>query len=168
MDEQNQKQRVELKKQHERTKRTLKIVGVLIAVAGLGLAVIGLVDMVSSASAGEMPSLFWGLIAGIPMLGVGGMLCLTGFRKEISRYLKNESVPVINETGREIAPAIGAMATAAKNAGENICPHCGKPNDEEAKFCRHCGGELSVICPNCGEKVKDGEFCDKCGTPLHR
>ena len=52
MDEQNQKQRAELKKQHERTKRTLKIVGVLIAVAGLGLAVIGLVDMVSSASAG--------------------------------------------------------------------------------------------------------------------
>ena len=103
MDEQNQKQRAELKKQHERTKRTLKIVGVLIAVAGLGLAVIGLVDMVSSASAGEMPSLFWGLIAGIPMLGVGGMLCLTGFRKEISRYLKNESVPVINETGRELS-----------------------------------------------------------------
>lgn len=34
-----------------------------------------------------------------------GIVCLTfGFRKEITRYVKNESVPVINEAGEELQP----------------------------------------------------------------
>ena len=166
MDERNAEQQAELKKKHERTKRTLKIIGVVIAVIGLGLAVMGGVDMISSVSDDKMPTLFWGLIVGLPMLGIGGMFCLMGFRKEITRYVKNETVPVINETGQEIRPAISAIAGAVKNAEGNICPHCGNPNDETAKFCRHCGAELSVVCPSCGEKVKAGKFCDKCGKLL--
>lgn len=167
MNEPNKEQQEELKKKHERTKRKLKIIGIIVAVAGLGFTVMGFVDMISSTSKGEMPALFWGLIVGLPMLGIGGMLCLTGFRREITRYMKNESVPVINETGREIAPAVSAIAGAVKDSEGNVCPHCGNPNDENAVFCRHCGGELLVTCPSCKEKVKNGKFCDKCGKPLH-
>ena len=167
MNGQNREQQTELMKKHERTKRNLKIIGALIAAAGLGLAVMGFVDMFSSISAGETPTLFWGLIAGLPMLGIGGMLSMMGFRKEIMRYVKNESVPVLNEAGNEIVPAVGAIANAAKNAEGTICPHCGNPNDENAIFCRHCGSELIVICPHCGERAKDGKFCDKCGKSLH-
>ena len=167
MDDPAAKQQAELKKKHERTKRKLKIIGAIVAVAGLGLAIMGFADMVVSTSEGEMPTLFWGMIAGLPMLGIGGGICMMGFRKEITRYVKNEAIPIINETGQEITPAISAMASAVKNTEGNICPHCGNPNDDEAKFCRHCGAELLVVCPHCGEKVKDGKFCDKCGQPLH-
>ena len=44
--------------------------------------------MIISTSEGEMPTLFWGMIVGLPMLGIGGVLCLMGFRKEITRYVK--------------------------------------------------------------------------------
>ena len=63
---------------HEKTKKILKIVGPVVALCGLGLAIMGFVDMIISTQNGEMPSLFWGLIAGLPMLGIGGMICLMG------------------------------------------------------------------------------------------
>ena len=62
MNEPNKEQQEELKEKHERTKRKLKIIGIIVAVAGLGFTVMGLVDMISSTSKGEMPALFWGLI----------------------------------------------------------------------------------------------------------
>lgn len=151
---------------HEKTKKILKIVGPVVALCGLGLAIMGFVDMIISTQNEEMPSLFWGLMAGLPMLGIGGMICLMGYRRELSRYVKNESVPVINEAGEEITPAVSAIAGAVKGTEENICPHCGKGNADDAKFCRHCGGELTITCPVCGEKVKDGKFCEKCGAKL--
>lgn len=162
-----QEQTEELKAKHRRTKRTLKIVGVIIAVAGLGLVIMGFTDMILASSEGESPSLFWGLIAGLPMLAIGGALCLMGFRKEMARYIKNESVPVLNEAGQELTPAVNAVVSTAKNAEGNLCPHCGGANEEAAKFCRHCGSAFFVTCPHCGETVKEGKFCDKCGSPLH-
>lgn len=152
---------------HERTKKILKITGIIVVSAGAVLTIIGLVSFFSAFGGGEAPRLFWCTLLGLPMLGVGGMICMLGFKREITRYVKNESVPVINEAGEEIAPAVGAIADAARGeSGENLCPHCGKPNTDEAKFCRHCGGELTVTCPVCGEKVKDGKFCDNCGAKL--
>ena len=152
---------------HEKTKKKLKIAGPIIVLCGLGLAIMGFVDMIISTQNGEMPSLFWGMMAGLPLLGIGGMVCAMGYRREVAKYIKNESVPVINEAGEEIAPAVSAIARAAKSeSGENLCPHCGKPNDDGAKFCRHCGNELLVTCPACGEKVKHAEFCVKCGAKL--
>lgn len=157
-----------LKKKHARTKRALKILGTVMVAAGLGLVVMGIVDMAASISNGEMPALFWGLMVGLPMLGFGGMFCMMGFRKELIRYSKDETVPIINEAGQEIVPAIGAVSGAVKHAEGDLCPHCGKANDDGAKFCRHCGAKLLTECPHCGESVKDGAFCDKCGNPLHK
>lgn len=153
-------------KKHEKTKKILKIIGPIIALCGLGLAIMGFADMIISSEKGEMPSLFWGLIAGLPLIAIGAMISLTGFRREIIRYTKNESVPVVNEAGEEIAPAVSAIASAAKGAERNICPDCGKPNEEGAKFCRHCGKPLYITCPVCGEQVRAGAYCDKCGAKL--
>lgn len=153
-------------KKHEKTKKILKIIGPIIALCGLGLAIMGFADMIISTRKGEMPSLFWGLIAGLPLIAIGAMISLTGFRREIIRYTKNESVPVVNEAGEEIAPAVSAIASAAKGAERNICPDCGKPNEEGAKFCRHCGKPLYITCPVCGEQVRAGAYCDKCGAKL--
>ena len=132
---------------HERTKLILKIAGIAMVVCGLALAITGFADMIAST-------------------GRGMMFCLTGFRREISRYMKNESVPVVNEAGKEITPAISAIAGAAKSADATICPHCGKTNSDGAKFCRHCGNKLTVTCPACGAEVSAGDFCENCGAKL--
>ena len=161
-----EKDRAEALKKYRRIKLALKIAGPIVAAAGLGLTVMGFADMFLSTADGGSPSLFWGLIAGLPLLGVGGMLCLAGFRREIVRYTKDETVPVLNEAGQELTPAVSAIAGAVKSAGEDLCPHCGEPNEKDAKFCRHCGSAFFVTCPHCGETVKDGKFCDKCGEPL--
>ncbi len=47
------------------------------------------------------------------------------------------------------------------------CAACGKPNADDARFCAHCGAELSARCPSCGAEVGgDVAFCSSCGTAL--
>ena len=54
--------------------------------------------------------------------------------------------------------------------GENmICPKCHTPNDDEEKFCKNCGFQLSSsrICPECGEtNDSNSKYCKECGTVL--
>ena len=113
-----------MNKKHERTKFILKIIGPIVIAAGLACAVTGFTDMIISTNEGDMPQLFWLMIIGLPALGIGGMITLTAFRREITSYVKNEAVPVINETGEEIAPAVSAIASAARANNEDACPFC--------------------------------------------
>jgi hypothetical protein len=97
------------------------------------------------------------------------MLLLSGYHKEIRRYVKNETVPIINETSEEVAPAVSNVARAV-SAGLNsntLRCSCGEINEEGNKFCTKCGKPLYVVCPNCGEESRnDNSFCGKCGTKL--
>ena len=77
---------------HERTKKKLKIIGITLLAAGAALVITGFVDFIKNISTFNQPQLFWCLIVGFPMLGFGGMVTAMGFRKEIARYVKNESV----------------------------------------------------------------------------
>lgn len=50
-----------------------------------------------------------------------------------------------------------------------ICPKCHTPNDDEEKFCKNCGFQLSSsrICPECGEtNDSNSKYCKECGTVL--
>ncbi len=154
------------KNKHAKIKKTLKIAGICVMVIGAAFAITGFVSFFTSFGTGSPSSLFWCCFVGLPLLVVGGTMTSWGFRREITGYVKNETVPVIYEAGQEIAPAVSAIAKAAKGEEENLCPICGKPNEEKANFCRHCGAELLVTCPHCGEKVKHGAFCSACGAKL--
>jgi class 3 adenylate cyclase len=47
------------------------------------------------------------------------------------------------------------------------CPGCGRENPDEARFCLHCGAELSVSCPACGVALPPGaRFCLECGRAV--
>jgi len=47
------------------------------------------------------------------------------------------------------------------------CPKCQRENPETRKFCRECGGKLSLICGQCGaENVPGDKFCGECGHAL--
>ena len=85
-----------MNKKHERTKFILKIIGPIVIAAGLACVAAGIADMVISTNEGDMPQLFWLMIIGLPALGIGGMITAAAFRRELTTYIKNETVPVIN------------------------------------------------------------------------
>lgn len=61
-----------------------------------------------------------------------------------------------------VTPAAPAVATIP-------CSNCGKPMNENAKFCPECGTPNSkgkVACVACGAMIDDGlKFCPECGKP---
>ena len=157
------------KEKHERTKRILKIVGPIVAAAGLILAVVGFVSFFSSFGGDGMPSLFWCAFVGMPVFVIGLGITFTAFRREIATYQKNESAPVINEFAEDIKPAVQSVASAVREtaAQDAICPDCGEKNDADAKFCKNCGAALRKVCPHCGEQNDaDAKFCKSCGKSL--
>lgn len=157
------------KEKHERTKRILKIVGPIVAAAGLILAVVGFVSFFSSFGGDGMPSLFWCAFVGMPVFVIGLGITFTAFRREIATYHKNESAPVINEFAEDIKPAVQSVASAVREtaAQDAICPNCGEKNDADAKFCKNCGAALRKVCPDCGEQNDaDAKFCKSCGKSL--
>lgn len=156
----------EEKRRHEKTKFVLKTAGIILLIVGVILSIIGAVDFFGVMNGGGgMPTLFGCLMAGLPLSGVGFMLILVGFKKEISRYMKNESVPVINEMGQEIKPAVSAISAAVKEgASDEIVCTCGTVNDAGSKFCKNCGKSFVSVCPDCGKEVDaDSKFCNHCG-----
>lgn len=157
------------KEKHERTKRILKIVGPIVAAAGLILAVVGFVSFFSSFGGDGMPSLFWCAFVGMPVFVIGLGITFTAFRREIATYHKNESAPVVNEFAEDIKPAVQSVASAVREtaAQDAICPNCGEKNDADAKFCKNCGAALRKVCPDCGEQNDaDAKFCKSCGKSL--
>lgn len=56
--------------------------------------------------------------------------------------------------------------------GFNVCPHCGKANSLNARFCACCGKQLTVpdevvVCPKCHKTNSPmASFCGQCGAPL--
>ena len=155
------------KEKHERTKRILKIVGPIVAAAGLILAVVGFVSFFSSFGDDGMPSLFWCAFVGMPVFVIGLGITFTAFRREIATYQKNESAPVVNEFAEDIKPAVQSVASAVRGetaAEGRICPQCGEQNGADAKFCQNCGSALQKVCPACGNSADaKAKFCDNCG-----
>ena len=99
-------------KKHARTKLILRIAGCCMILAGLALAVTGMISLFSFEE--DAPDLFWMAMIGFPVLVVGIFLLLVSFQRAIASYAKNEAVPVVNEAAEEIAPAVQAIAGAAQ------------------------------------------------------
>lgn len=158
----------EKEKQHQKKKVIMRIIGAILIVAGAVCAIIGFADMGKAFKENRMP-MFWLFFIGFPAIAIGVFLTLASFQRAIQRYVKNESVPVINEMGQEISPAFSAMAGAMHSAVQGkICPSCGAVNDKDAQFCKSCGKALALVCKYCGEtNNSDAKFCDKCGKPLN-
>lgn len=161
-------------KKHEATKKKLKAIGFILLAVGGVFALIGFIDFFSSIYGNGIPTRFWCLFIGLPLFGVGGSITAAAHKREISRYIKNESVPVVNEASEELSPTIRNIASAIKDGihGENdeetaVCHACGAKNDKNNKFCGNCGASLAKVCPACGKSAPSGNsYCGNCGAKL--
>ena len=153
----------ENKVKHEKTKKVIKIVGPIILVLGIISLIVGIVISFQ----GEM-SFIWLPIVSMVAIFIGSTLTIFGYRREMARYAKNESVPVINEASEDFKPTFKNIAEAFKDdsSSNHRCPYCGHDVDENSKFCSNCGKQLTVICPHCHQEVDPGKFCSNCGKPL--
>ena len=166
----------ERNKKTNRTKLGLKVLGFIFTAGGLTCTVIGSASFFSALGSGELPTLFWLLIAGLPMLTIGASLLTFGFRKEppataIQIARAGENLPTVAaQTVREgenspIEPAPLPEQTPKKATLR--CPECGAENDAELNFCEQCGSELTKPCPHCGKPVgAHAAFCGHCGKKI--
>lgn len=154
---------------HEKIKKILKIVGAILLAIGIVCSIIGLIDFFSCFGTSKMPTRFFLCFIGFPLIAAGGGMLLFGFQRELARYNKNENVPVFNEFGKEISPAVQHVAHSVQQGlDEKIVCSCGTENDKDSAYCKKCGKQLSDTCPYCGEAVDaDSEFCNHCGKRIH-
>lgn len=166
----------ERNKKTNRTKLGLKVLGFIFTAGGLTCTVIGSASFFSALGSGELPTLFWLLIAGLPMLTIGASLLTFGFRKELSATAiqvarAGENSPTVAaQTVREGENSPTEPAPLPEQTPKKAtlrCPECGAENDAELNFCEQCGSELTKPCPHCGKPVgAHAAFCGHCGKKI--
>ena len=158
----------------------LRIAGPALVVIGLGFTIVGIGDFFMVFGTFEPPRYFWCAFVGMPLLGIGAWLCQLAYLGPMARYVAEETAPVgndvINYMARGTEPAVRTIASAIKEewsdtSGEakKSCSQCGQRNSADARFCAHCGSEMSAaaICAHCGAKnATSAGFCDQCGHTL--
>ena len=162
---------------HEQTKNKLKKIGLTLLIIGGICFLVGIVDFFAAFGSFRTPTLFFFAFIGLPMVGIGGSLTLMAHQREIRQYHADEISPVINETTRDISPAITTIASAIREGLEQnegdatspcVCPTCAAPVSHTDKFCARCGSPLTRTCPHCSNPLEaDDNFCPQCGTKLN-
>ena len=139
----------------KRAKLIMRIVGGVVAAAGIALSVVGIINFVNFDN-----GLRFLLFAGLPMTMVGIFVFIFSFQREMTRYVVGEGMADLAQAQAQAAAAPAAMI------GGTVC-QWGEVNDADSVFCKKCGRRLHAECPKCGATVDaDSAFCDKCGAPL--
>ena len=74
-----------MKSSKKRSKLAAKIIGIELVLAGIALVVIGLVDLFTIiGSLRMMPKMFWCLFVGFPVILIGTVFTIVGFRRDIT------------------------------------------------------------------------------------
>lgn len=151
---------------HLKTKKKLKILGFIALTIAGACIITAFVEFFIKLGSGSMPKLFWMFFIGFPLAAAGGVMLLSGYRREMSTYIKNESAPVFNDATRDMSQGFSNIARAVKNTDAVECG-CGVKNDADAKFCKACAAPLDKICDACGARNDlDSKFCKKCAKEL--
>jgi hypothetical protein len=106
---------------HKGTRSFLRVAGTLVAAVGLLFLIIGLVSFLSALGGGGSPRLFWCCFVGMPLLFVGGGMCMFGFMGAVARYAAVEQVPVAMDAINDLAEGTqGAVKTVARAVAEGV------------------------------------------------
>lgn len=106
---------------HRRTRSFLRGAGPLAAGGGLIFLIIGMADFFSAFGGSGPPRLFWCCFVGMPLLFVGGVMCMFGFMGAVARYTAAEQVPVAADAINDLAEGTqAAVKTVARAAAEGV------------------------------------------------
>ena len=163
----------------------LHIFGPLVMVLGVALTAIGMISYVASYGTYQLPRYFWGILVGVPLIGIGACFTRFGYHDEILRDLSEEVSHLATDTFHTRAEGTGhrvetiahgealGLTTAPRGdilaeSGTIHCGRCVAPNTAGAKFCNQCGAVLGKpTCPGCGASLTTGaRFCNQCGDPI--
>ena len=153
----NKRETVSINTGHIAAKRKFKIAGTILLIAGAVACIVGFINIISSTRNGEFPNLFFLLMIGFPLLAIGLSLLMFGFRREFTKYVKDEVMPLVEVDARRLSRAV-------REGGETKKCECGEVNDPVSKFCKNCGKPLSKKCPDCGnDNDPAAQYCSNCG-----
>ena len=106
---------------HKGTRSFLRVAGPLVAAVGLIFLIVGTVSFFSAFGGGGSPRLFWCCFVGMPLLFVGGVMCMFGFIGAVARYTAAEQVPVATDAINDLAEGTqGAVKTVARAVAEGV------------------------------------------------
>lgn len=163
---------------HVALRDTLRTVGPLVVLVGLGFTAVGIGSFFSSfGSFGGPPQYFWCAFVGLPLVAVGGVMCQFGYLGKVARYTAGEVAPVGKDVvNYMVAGTKDAVRDAAAAVGQGlrgeavatVCGSCRTENEVTANFCKGCGASIGVkACPGCGQSNDaDAKFCNGCGQPV--
>ena len=97
----------------------LRIAGPVVFLIGLICLIIAMVELFTSGM--EPPRHFWLGFVGLPLMFVGGVLCMYGFMGAVARYAAGEVMPVAADAARYVAEETkGAVETVSKAAAKGV------------------------------------------------
>ncbi len=97
----------------------LRIAGPIIFLIGLLCVVIAAVELFTAGN--EPPRHFWLGFVGLPLMFVGGVLCMYGFMGAVARFAAGETAPVATDTLEFVAEDTkGAVETVAKAVAKGV------------------------------------------------
>jgi ribosomal protein L40E len=165
--------------QHPRSRAILCLFGPLMMGIGILMSAIGMFSFFSSLRTFEPPTYLWGVMVGLPLLGVGAGLANFGRDHEILRDLAEEVSPAVKAPSDATAGAARSGAAVAEERGlltgmngdsfsdseSALCGRCLSANPVDARFCNQCGTSLQdQTCPGCGASITPtARFCMQCG-----
>lgn len=87
-------------------------------------------------------------------------------QKDYLNYRREETADSAKEYYKDVA---SGFKEGWKEEEGKACPHCGKKNPKDAKFCNSCGKpfEEKKECPYCHqENPSTAKFCSHCGKEI--
>ena len=110
--------------QHDQIRSLLRAVGPVILVVGIIFTIVGFGSVLSTAFGRPTfgpPRLFWCAFVGIPLMGLGGVICKFAFIGAVSRYIADEVAPVGKDVVNYMAEGTqDAVRTVAAAVGEGL------------------------------------------------
>jgi len=108
---------------HQKTRSFLRVAGLLIVAVGFIFTLIGFASFFMSFGSWkfEPPRFFWCGFVGMPLLFIGGVMCMFGFMGAVARYTAAEQVPVATDAITDLADGTqGAVKTVARAVAEGV------------------------------------------------
>ena len=111
---------------HDGNRALLRGLGFVLVTVGGIFSLVGFVDFFSAFGSMHPPTLFWCLFVGFPAIGLGSMLLKMGYLGAVSRYVAEETVPVVRDSVVDVAeglrPAIRDIAADLRTSGREPVP----------------------------------------------